>query len=1176
MSWLREPNAEPIPGYKLLEPLGNGGFGEVWKCEAPGGILKAIKFVFGNLNSVDEDSVKAEQEAKAMEKVKLIRHPFVISLDLIKVVDGELLMVMELADKSLHDLYEDFQKQGRKGIPRELLLGFLSDAAEGLDHMIEKHNLQHLDVKPKNLFLIADRVKVADFGLVRGVDIAGGSGKMGGITPVYAAPETFTGKVSKQADQYSLAIVYYELLTGLKVFNGKNIRQLAMQHMTETPDLTALPEHDRAIVAKALTKTPTERYPSCVAFIRALMGSGIDSSVTISMPSGSRPLSQPNTKRPLLTTMNPSKTNTPLRTVVQANAGSKAMNRPLPRNAPSKNPNGKIEFDPDSGILRPAILIGIGSFGRRALQQIRCRMLDRLGQHSSIPCIRYLHIDCDPDAASRTSDGSSDVALSSEQLFHAPLTPVTNYRRRQLDDIMTWLPREKLYAIPRSMRVDGSRALGRLAFTDHYRRFLTRLKHELTTASAEESLHQSAKFTGLSRQSQNPVVYVFVSASGGTSGMLLDVGHAIRHTLGTMKLDETMINAFILTGAVDDPNSPAEELANVFATLTELNHYADPDTLFQARYGGPEGSVLEGYGLPFDSTYLLPMAARNSDAFRDVTSHLAGYVASELTTQFGMVIEQARRTESGPGRSPFRGFGTFGVWYPQGLLLRSAARQRCIDYVREWSSSPPSMPLEAEKTLQAVLADTRLTPEPVKQFIVSQSTTKPGDDPLQYLASWILDVAKQADNSSKITDPAGWAVGVWDAARDWLGMEPTAESDSAFRRGRLSKTLDLGLKNAYESWDSELTTRIRDLERMSGARLGAAQFVIERLLDTAAAAVETVESQVVNLANSREQAKIAAQEALQAVQSGGSFSLFGNRTGKAIKTLVDKVRSFVDIRVAEDLTNVTSQFYRRLHLRFEDLHRAMRTARERLTKLADIMEMPIVMDGSQHRSNAKASHTEDASQTTLRGSNTMRVVLPHGQDHLDRSAADLLETLPPELHKQLESSLTSSVLEPRGGLSQLCNNSADMAQQLGLPLIDQATSFLSKYLPSEDVTAVEFSAARNNTAEVQRRIGSYIRGAAPLTGGPIDDEQSFLVCPDTHTGKQYADLVRGLSAKVVAVPVTGRGTDLMFCREQPGLRMSDLFQLIDPCWEAYEKLVESPTQNPHSRFDISTWLPMVD
>ena len=46
-----ESQAEPIPGYRLIERLGGGGFGEVWKCEAPGGLHKAIKFVFGNLSA---------------------------------------------------------------------------------------------------------------------------------------------------------------------------------------------------------------------------------------------------------------------------------------------------------------------------------------------------------------------------------------------------------------------------------------------------------------------------------------------------------------------------------------------------------------------------------------------------------------------------------------------------------------------------------------------------------------------------------------------------------------------------------------------------------------------------------------------------------------------------------------------------------------------------------------------------------------------------------------------------------------------------------------------------------------------------------------------------------------------------------------------------------------------
>jgi serine/threonine protein kinase len=58
MNWLREPDGEPLPGYRLLEPIGTGGFGEVWKCVAPGGIHKAIKFVYGNLHALDGDDAR--------------------------------------------------------------------------------------------------------------------------------------------------------------------------------------------------------------------------------------------------------------------------------------------------------------------------------------------------------------------------------------------------------------------------------------------------------------------------------------------------------------------------------------------------------------------------------------------------------------------------------------------------------------------------------------------------------------------------------------------------------------------------------------------------------------------------------------------------------------------------------------------------------------------------------------------------------------------------------------------------------------------------------------------------------------------------------------------------------------------------------------------------------------
>ena len=153
----------------------------------PGGLFKAIKFVFGNLNSLDVDGARAEQELKALNRVKEVRHPFVLSMDRIEVVGGELVIVMELADRSLHDAFEECLAAGLVGIPRDTLLRYIRDAAEGLDHMNEKHDLQHLDIKPRNLFLVSDRVKVGDFGLVKHLERSGASGILGGVTPLYAA-----------------------------------------------------------------------------------------------------------------------------------------------------------------------------------------------------------------------------------------------------------------------------------------------------------------------------------------------------------------------------------------------------------------------------------------------------------------------------------------------------------------------------------------------------------------------------------------------------------------------------------------------------------------------------------------------------------------------------------------------------------------------------------------------------------------------------------------------------------------------------------------------------------------------------------------------------------------------------------------------------------------------------
>jgi serine/threonine protein kinase len=290
--WSRTPGEEPIPGYRLLEPLGRGGFGEVWKCEAPGGLFKAIKFV----NPGEEGCSPALQEQRALERIKTVRHPFILSLDRVEVIDRVLLIIMELADQSLQSVLADYQAEGSPGIPREQLLHFLVEAAEALDWLNFEHRLQHLDIKPHNLFVVSHHVKVADFGLVDLIDgppptpppqneppgitsipapspsLRQALSPQRGITPLYAAPELCRGAVSHHTDQYSLAIVYQQLLTGMVPFWSPNPYHLLQLHLLAEPNLVALPAGDRAVVSRALAKDPDRRFASCLEFIRELQG----------------------------------------------------------------------------------------------------------------------------------------------------------------------------------------------------------------------------------------------------------------------------------------------------------------------------------------------------------------------------------------------------------------------------------------------------------------------------------------------------------------------------------------------------------------------------------------------------------------------------------------------------------------------------------------------------------------------------------------------------------------------------------------------------------------------------------------------------------------------------------------------------------------------------------------
>ena len=270
--------------YQLLRPIGAGGMGSVFEAEhAELGKRCAIKVLHDEYSHNSKIVRRFFNEARAVAK---IRHENIIDVyDFGKTPDRYYYFVMELLEGI--SLSDELKRLGRIELRRACFItGQIARALAA----VHAAGIVHRDLKPGNLFLlrraqVEDFVKVLDFGIAKLVAKSQLEETETGVvigTTRYMAPEQCRGgkEVDHRADVYALGTVFYGMLAGRLPFTADNPGDLVVQHLTETPAPLsyfypgALPPEMDALVARALAKSPADRFQSMHDFADVLVPFG--------------------------------------------------------------------------------------------------------------------------------------------------------------------------------------------------------------------------------------------------------------------------------------------------------------------------------------------------------------------------------------------------------------------------------------------------------------------------------------------------------------------------------------------------------------------------------------------------------------------------------------------------------------------------------------------------------------------------------------------------------------------------------------------------------------------------------------------------------------------------------------------------------------------------------------
>jgi serine/threonine-protein kinase len=265
-----------VAGYTINKEVGEGGTSAVYLAQHPNHGTVALKVLREKLRRDKTAVARFVREAKYGARVK---HPNVVNtIEIGQAENGLHFLAIEWADGQILDRYA----KRHAPLPMDEVTTIVSQIAAGVQ---AAHNagIVHRDLKPENVMYNHEtrQVKLLDFGIATDTQASGDerltrAGFFVG-TLMYIAPEALSGEiVTAAADQYSLATIAYYLMTGCLPYTAKAPREMFTQLLTMPPvPLKDACEEVRitaaldAVVMRALSRSPAQRYPSVLAFSEA-------------------------------------------------------------------------------------------------------------------------------------------------------------------------------------------------------------------------------------------------------------------------------------------------------------------------------------------------------------------------------------------------------------------------------------------------------------------------------------------------------------------------------------------------------------------------------------------------------------------------------------------------------------------------------------------------------------------------------------------------------------------------------------------------------------------------------------------------------------------------------------------------------------------------------------------